>query len=179
MKKVIAFFKEYFNRYKMDILIFTVFIIGGLILVQRPDLDHGLKQVSNIPPAKSSGQSEAKSRRLVEEPATQKNSYEYLEKRNIFSPDGSYEPAKDLIQIPENPYNLIAVLRGREKRAVFREFTGNVVSLKVGNKLIDGATITDIGDMAVKVKKGRDTKEFRIFEVKGAVLNKETKGGRK
>ncbi|MBI4691168.1 MAG: hypothetical protein HY754_13035 [Nitrospirae bacterium] len=193
MKRVIASLKGYFNRYKMDILIFTVFTTGGLIFIQRPDLNHGLEQVDKIPPAKLSGQSEAKSSDNENYPSpiplpqgegargrvTKVFTYEYLGNRNIFLPDGSYEPVKDLIRIPENPYNLIAVLKGKEKKAIFREFTGNVVSSKVGDKLIDGATILDIGDITVKVKKGRETKEFRIFEVKGAVLSRETKGERK
>jgi hypothetical protein len=166
VKEIIASFKKYFNSYKIDIAIFTVFIVVGLIFANKPDLDHGLEQVTKSS-AKPSGQSEVKSQQLAKTTAKQRNTYEFLEKRNIFSPDGSYEMVKkDLIQIPENPYNLIAVLKGKEKKAVFREFTGNMVSLKVGDKLIDGATITDIREMTVKVKKGREIKEYRIFDAR-------------
>lgn len=180
MRQVIAASKKYLNRYKIDVLIFAAFVLTGVIFASKPDVEIKLQQTQPVTPLEQmAGQSEAKSLQLKEETSKQKNTYKYSEKRNIFSLDGSYELPKDLIQIPENPYNLIAVLKGKEKRAVFREFTGNVVSLKIGSRLIDGATITDIGEMTVKVKKGRDIKEFRIFEVKGAVLNKETKGGRR
>jgi hypothetical protein len=182
--------KRYLNKYKMDLIILTAFVAIGVIFAGRPDVEIKLQQTR---PVKPSVQTEAKFLANENYPSpvplpqgegargrvTKVFTYEYLAKRNIFSPDGSYEMAKDLIHLPENPYNLIAVLRGNEKRAVFREFTGDVVSLKVGDRLIDGAIITNIEDMAVKVKKGRETKKYRIFEVKGAVLNKETKGGRK
>ena len=89
-----------------------------------------------------------------------------LEVRNIFEPEGNYEKPKELIIIPENPYNLIAVLEGKEKRAILREYTGRMVSLKIGDKMIDGAVVIKIDKLSVTAKKGAKKKEYRIFDVK-------------
>ncbi len=97
-----------------------------------------------------------------------------LEVRNIFEPDGNYEKPKELIIIPENPYNLIAVLEGKEKKAILREYTGRMVSLKVGDKMIDGAVVIKIDKMSVTAKKGKKEKEYKIFDVK-----KKPVGGKK
>lgn len=72
---------------------------------------------------------------------------------------------KELKKLPENPYNLIAVVLGKEKRAVFKEFTGAIVSFSAGQKLIDGAVISAIGDNRVTVKRGGKMKEYRILHV--------------
>ncbi len=89
-----------------------------------------------------------------------------LEVRNIFEPQGNYEKPPELIIIPENPYNLIAVLQGKEKRALLREYTGRMVSLKIGDKMVDGAIVTGIDSMSVTAKKGKKEKVYRIFEIK-------------
>ena len=89
-----------------------------------------------------------------------------LEVRNIFELDGNYAPPPELIIIPEKPYNLIAVLAGKEKRAIMRDYTGRVVSLKIGDKMIDESVVTDIDRLSVTAKKGKKKKEYRIFEVK-------------
>jgi len=92
---------------------------------------------------------------------------ETLKGRNIFAADGSYALAGTGMKgpLPENPYTLVGVLRGPEKKAVFREYTGSIVTLTVGNKLIDGAVITRIDNLSVKVKKGKERRELRIFHV--------------
>ena len=92
--------------------------------------------------------------------------YKYLAERNIFDPGGNYEKAKELKIIPENPYNLIAILQGKENRAIFLEYTGSALSFKVGDKMIDGAIVKSIGKLSVTVKKGKKLKEYRIFDVK-------------
>ncbi|MBF0559532.1 MAG: hypothetical protein HQL08_12225 [Nitrospirae bacterium] len=89
-----------------------------------------------------------------------------LEVRNIFEPEGNYEKPPELIIIPENPYNLIAVLAGKEKRVIMREYTGRMVSFKTGDKMIDGAVVSEIDKLSVTVKKGKKKKEYKIFEVK-------------
>lgn len=171
--KIIHYFqgkrlKGFFTKYRIDMLAFAVFVAAGIIFAGRPDMEIKLQQAQpeNVE-VKPSKQTETKS----QQPAN----YKHIEDRNIFSQEGSYEATKGLLQIPENPYNLVAVLRGKEKRAVFREFTGNMVSLKVGDRLIDGAVVNDIDDMSVKIKKGRETKEYRIFEVKSKIKNKNEK----
>ncbi len=89
-----------------------------------------------------------------------------MEVRNIFDLEGNYEKPKELIIIPENPYNLIAVLEGKEKRAILREYTGRMVSLKIGDKMVDDAVVIKIDKLSVTAKIGTKKKEYRIFEVK-------------
>src|SRR5208282_1258066 len=91
-----------------------------------------------------------------------------LEVRNIYEPEGNYEKPPELIIIPENPYNLIAVLQGKEIKAILREYTGRMVSFKIGDKMIDGAVVSSIDRLSVTAKKGKKTKEYRIFDVKKA-----------
>jgi hypothetical protein len=92
---------------------------------------------------------------------------EALKGRNIFAADGSYATAGTGMKgpLPENPYTLIGVLRGEEKKAVFRQYTGEIITLTVGKKLIDGSVITRIDNRSVKVKKGKERRELRIFHV--------------
>jgi len=106
------------------------------------------------------------SSRFVKALSSPKTVYKRLEARNIFAPDGNYEKPKELKIIPENPYNLIAVLQGKENRAIFMEYTGSALSFKVGDKMIDGAIVKKIDRLSVTVKKGKKLKEYRIFEVK-------------
>lgn len=86
--------------------------------------------------------------------------------RNLFETGGNYAPPPELIIIPENPYNLIAVLEGKEKRAVLRDYTGKVVSLKTGDKMVDGAVVVRIDRLSVTARLGKKEKEYRIFDVK-------------
>lgn len=89
-----------------------------------------------------------------------------LHVRNLFETGGNYAPPPELIIIPENPYNLIAVLEGKEKRAVLRDYTGRVVSLKTGDKMLDGAVVVRIDRLSVTARLGKREKEYRIFDVK-------------
>jgi hypothetical protein len=68
--------------------------------------------------------------------------------------------------MPEKPYDLVAVLRGNEKRAIFRSYTGSLVSRKLGEKLADGSEVVEIGDTTVSLQKGTERKEQRIFVVR-------------
>jgi hypothetical protein len=88
--------------------------------------------------------------------------------KNIFVPSGAYtEPIGQVLT--ENPYVLIAVLQGKEKKAVFREQTGNVVTLPVGKSLLDGFVITRIDSVSVQLQKRDQKKELRLFNAGGGV----------
>lgn len=152
--------------HKTDILFFFLSVIISLLLIGKPKTDRstGMQAGHASSPASPIQAGEASSQSGKAALLTKATLYGHLDKRNVFSEDGSYE--KELKKIPENAYNLIAVLKGREKRAIFREYTGTLVSVKVGDKLIDGAVVTDIGSMTVRVKKDKDKKEYRIFDVK-------------
>jgi len=93
-----------------------------------------------------------------------------LKERNLFSESGSYtapvqQPKKVAVVLPENPYTLVAVLLGKEQKAVFRNYTGEIQTLTAGKALIDGAVIAQISPRSVKVKKGKKIKELSLFDV--------------
>jgi len=94
-----------------------------------------------------------------------------LKDRNIFSADGKYPifavgTAGVKEALPENPYTLIGILHGEEKKAVFRDHTGSIIALTVGKKLIDDSVITRIDSTSVEVTKGKEKRELKIFSVK-------------
>lgn len=91
-----------------------------------------------------------------------------LAKRNLFAENGSYElkEIKPALTIPENPYTLIAVLMGKEKKAVLRDFTGAVQTVPEGKKLLDGSVIAGMTPVSVKLKKGKETRELKVFDVR-------------
>jgi hypothetical protein len=153
-----------FKKYPVDAGLIILFLLCALLFAERPKAVSPTQSVSTshrfpvsptqaVPPAP----------RFPDSPI---QPYKNLEARNIFDMDGNYEKPKELKIIPENPYNLIAVLEGKEKRAIFKEYTGSYVSFKKGDKMMDGAIIKDIGSLKVTVKKGKDLKEYRIFEIK-------------
>ncbi|OPY18740.1 MAG: hypothetical protein A4E74_00390 [Syntrophus sp. PtaB.Bin075] len=141
-------------------------------------------------PARLSGQMEkagdAKPDREPGKPwVPQQPSDSALKKRNLFAESGSYD-VKDnspVTALPENPYALVAVLMGKEKKAVLRDFNGVIRTFPEGKKLIDGSVIAEIAPLAVKLKKGKETKELKVFDVHlrtSAPAKKETgKIGRK
>lgn len=90
-----------------------------------------------------------------------------LMKRNLFAESGSYEVKenKPAVVIPENPYTLVAVLMGKEKKAVLRDFTGTIQTFPAGQKLMDGSVITGMTPVSVKLKKGKETRELKVFDV--------------
>lgn len=92
-----------------------------------------------------------------------------LKQRNLFSETGSYAPPpppkKVEPALPPNPYTLIAVLLGKEQKAVFRNYTGAIQTLGLGKTLIDGAVLTELSPRSVKVTKGKEVKELTLFAV--------------
>lgn len=90
-----------------------------------------------------------------------------LKTRNIFNATGAYTDTDATNRpLPEKPYNLIGVLYGKEMKAVFAEYTGSVVTMTVGKKMIDGFVISKIKSTSVKLKRGNEEKELRTFDVR-------------
>ncbi|MEM4959489.1 MAG: hypothetical protein QXX12_06430 [Nanopusillaceae archaeon] len=87
--------------------------------------------------------------------------YNHLARRNPFTPEGSYS---EMI-IPETPYNLVAILVGKEKRALLRFFTGELRPVKEGDILIDGAKVLKIDKDSVIIERLGKKKELRLFKV--------------
>lgn len=87
---------------------------------------------------------------------------EKVMERNLFSLDGKYEGT--VTTIPDEPYKLIAILMGSEKKAVLRDFNGQTFTAKVKDRLIDGYTLVEIRENSIVLKRDKKTKELFVFK---------------
>lgn len=159
--------KKMVKRYIIDLLLITIFAASAFIIAERPEVEHKANLQDEDIKIPQTLQDPAAF--IAEEGRNKKPvipTYKNIKERNIFAMDGRYAISKELKPRPENLYRLIAILQGNEKRAVFMKYTGLAASLKVGDELIDGTIIINIDNLSVKTKKGRETKEYRIFDVK-------------
>jgi len=157
-------------KYFLDIISIVLVTTIALLATQKPAVDLKLRpsspsigDKSQLPDAKKE-EKERVQKEIVKEVVV----LGALKERNIFSPYGSYVMSGAVLKgpLPENPYTLIGVLQGEEKKAVFREYTGTIVTLTVGKKLIDDSIITRIDKLSVVVEKGKEKRELKIFDVK-------------
>lgn len=158
------------KKYFFDIL--SIFLVALVIFltVKRPAVD------LDLPPSFSEGKESLDARK--EDPVKVKKleltrapvAYNSLKERNIFAADGIYLTQMDGRDhkgpLPGKPYTLIGILQGEEKRAVFREHTGAIITLTVGKRLMDGSMITRIDELSVELEKGKEKRELKIFEFK-------------
>ncbi len=166
------------KKYKLEILVAVVCILGGLLITGKPGTEMKIREaakkvaqeVSKGQKNATAGKDEAKAPEVV--PVPSRPEYTKIDAKNIFSISGSYETSKELKQIPENAYSLVAILHGTEKRIIVREFTGDLVSVKEGGTLIDGAVVQKIGENVVTVAKGDQTKELKILDYKALATRK-------
>jgi hypothetical protein len=161
-------------KYLLDIICVVTVVILALLTTQRPVIDligrTGVSWRTGVSPVIPSAIKE-ETKNLQKEIVRDVVASKALKERNIFAADGKYAivamsgPGMKG-PLPENPYTLIGILRGEEKKAVFREHTGSILALTVGKELIDGSVITRIDNLSVEVKKGKEKRELRIFSVK-------------
>jgi hypothetical protein len=157
-------------KYLLDIICVVIVVILALLTTQRPVIDLNIRpSIADKRKPQDTIKEETKKvqKEIVRDVVTSKA----LKDRNIFSADGRYTtPGAGTADmkgpLPENPYTLIGILQGEEKKAVFREYTGSIVFLTIGKKLIDDSIITRIDNTSVEVKKGKEKKELKIFDVK-------------
>lgn len=152
--------------YFIDLLFIGLSAILAFLLAQKPGTVSGVKPSL---PAKAENAGEMADKGPVSALFSRGDvSHMGLNDRNIFSADGRYAQisAQGKKEVPETAYTLLGVIHGKEKKAVFREYTGAVVSFGRGAGMIDGSVITDIGSLSVKVKKGKAEKEYRILDVR-------------
>jgi hypothetical protein len=90
-----------------------------------------------------------------------------VKKRNLFAASGSYaETGTETASQPaDNTYVLIGILGGKERKAVFRDGRGAVAAFAVGKKMGDGFVIAGMGNASVKLMRGKETREMKIFNV--------------
>ncbi len=97
--------------------------------------------------------------------------YKNIETRNIFSPDGLYKlpEAKEKLdnkgKLHDKIYRFIGVLESGQKSAVFIKEEGDIITLKTGDRLEDGAVISGIENLSVRLEKDNEVIEHRIFKL--------------
>lgn len=151
--------KQLGKRYLVDLIFIGLSVILALFLAEKPGavkdnrpavIDNAVKGVKPV---------------SAKEPQAPVDAVKELKARNIFSADGSYAQAAAKRAVPDIPYTLLGVVYGKEKKAFFREFTGAIVSLAEGDKMVDEAVVSNIEKRTVKVKKGKEEKEYKIFNI--------------
>lgn len=102
----------------------------------------------------------------VTEPATESITlppldakYSNIKKRNLFTPEGSYTDQK----IPEIPYTVVAIKIGKPNQAILKLYTGELITVKKGDKLIDEAQVLEIKEKYIKIKRLDKTKKLTLF----------------
>lgn len=156
-------------KYFLDIISIVLVSTVALLATQKPAIDLKLRpsspsigDKSQIPDAKKE-EKERVQKEIVKEVVV----LGALKERNIFSPYGSYVMSGAVLKgpLPENPYTLIGILNGEEKKAVFRDHTGSIIALTVGKKLIDGSVITKIERLSVQLENEKAKKELKVFDL--------------
>jgi hypothetical protein len=147
------------RKFLLDAAVLCGAALAAFAFAQKPSLDWRPVATPSKPnkEEKAAAQDKKEGAKGMAPFADQDVSVEFLRKRNIFSLDGSYTMVKATkpraqATIPENPYTLMAILQGKEKNALFREFTGAVITAPLHKKMIDGFVVTRIGDLNVQLK---------------------------
>ena len=159
------------KRYLLDILCVVLMVSIAVLAAGRPGVDLNPRPYATDkrqpPDAKKQ-----KTKNVQKEIVRDIVASDVLRARNIFAADGKYPVLTPGGVVagpsPENSdtYTLIGILDGEEKKAVFREPTGSIVALTVGKKLKDGSVITRIDKFSVELKKGKEKRELKMFNVK-------------
>jgi hypothetical protein len=156
------------KKFLMDGAVLCGVALAAFVFAQKPALDWRSVPTADSKPVQEEKAAAKDSKEVAKDAAPLPDpdvSLAFLKKRNIFSLDGSYAEVKTgkLQTIPENPYILLAILQGKEKNALFQEFTGAVITAPLRKKMIDGFVVTRVGDMNVELKRGKETKELGVF----------------
>lgn len=132
-----------------ELLILAFLCIAVYYLAEKPKVDLQAKKTQ----VKAQALSEVNRYRVKSEK---------IMNRNLFAMDGKYEGT--VTSVPEEPYKLIAVVIGNEKKAILRDFTGQTITAKHNDVLIDGFVLVEIKENSVVLKRGATTKELFIFK---------------
>jgi hypothetical protein len=157
-------------KYLLDIICVVIVVLLALLTAEKPVFNVNMRPSiadKKQPQDRKKEETKKVEKKIVRDVFASK----VLKDRNIFSAGGTYVApgagsADKKGPLPENPYTLIGILQGEEKKAVFREYTGSIVFLTIGKKLIDDSIITRIDSTSVEVKKGKEKKELKIFNIK-------------
>jgi hypothetical protein len=155
-------------KYLFDIICVVIVAAVAFFSAQRPTLDLNFRPSTDVKGQLrdvKKAEKEGVQKEIVEEVVT----LGALKERNIFSPYGSYTISGASLEGPlpqnQNPYSLIGILQGEEKKAVFRDYKGSIITLAVGKKLVDGSVITRIDRLSVVVERGNEKRELKVFDL--------------
>lgn len=167
MAKITGSFRFPISQYLPDILAILMVMIIAYMFAGKPAIDLKLSASPGGKPAQNGQPSDAVRKQQVPGVVSQvneENADKELKARNIFTASGAYTDA-DNKPIPANPYTLIGVTQGKETKAIFRDYTGAVLMMTKGQKMMDGSVITRIDRTSVQLKKGEEKTELKAFDV--------------
>jgi hypothetical protein len=164
------------KQYLPDVLAILLIAGGAYLFSGKPDLDLTARPLPNSQSAKDAPRAQTVGKQ-PEGAAGLRQGHDYraLQARNIFAVSGGYAEA-DAKSIPEQAYTLIGVLSGKEMKAVFKDYTGAVLTMTAGKKMIDGFVISRIEGTAVKLRRGHEEKVLRTFYAPDPAKTIERKG---
>jgi hypothetical protein len=150
------------RRFVPDIVGICLIAIIAVLLAVRPDVKPDFR-----PQAAAQGVAQKAPAVKQERQDLPAVADDAVKKRNIFAASGSYAAtgAEMVSQPADNSYVLIGILGGKERKAVFRDGQGAVAAFAVGKKMGDGFVVAGIGNVSVKLIRGKETKELKIFNV--------------
>ncbi|MBP1713309.1 MAG: putative exported protein [Deltaproteobacteria bacterium] len=154
------------KKYLVDILCVLVVFAGAFLIAERTGIEIPERRT---PPSKEKRpdlQKEEKKGQASEIIRQTGDAEPFKEKNAFASGDGKTAAAGGkAARSSENPYSLVGVLQGGEKRAVFLEPGGKIVALAVGKNLADGSVVTRIDDLSVELEKGKEKKNLKLFDL--------------
>jgi hypothetical protein len=154
------------KKYLADILCALIIFGGAFLIAERTAVEIPERR---IPPSKEKRpdlQKEEKKGQALEIIRRTGDAEPFKEKNAFVAGDGKAVAAGGkAARSSDNPYSLIGILQGGEKRAVFLEPGGKIVALAVGKNLTDGSVVTRIDDLSVQVEKGKEKKDLKLFDL--------------
>lgn len=148
------------RRYLWDIVFIVLAMLIAFLLAGTPEILR-IPATRPAPPAAPETKSKEKTMEM------EKKDTKVLEKRNIFALSGSYQDIAP-VSVPDNPYVLIGVVgEGETVKAIFREYTGKVIKVSPGQRMIDGFSVTAIDKPQIVLKRGNEKKIFNVYHSTG------------
>ncbi|MFN3406832.1 MAG: hypothetical protein ACK40E_03785 [Caldimicrobium sp.] len=167
--QISALKREKFKQTLLEGFFVAIFFIIAFVLREvPPSLDElekkqqnqtYLQLADNFTENKSFALSPVTNSSEISNQTTKKKNYSHLKKRNVFTPEGSYSE----IEIPDTPYVLVAVKLGKPNQALLRLFTGEIITVKPKDLLLDGAKVVKINKNSVIIERLGKKKELYIF----------------
>ena len=155
------------KRYIPELAGLLLIVLIAVLMAGKPEMNSRNPQTSRLLSKALSPETTKGENRFIRPVEPEQD----IKGRNIFAASGAYGESTGLPPVPlENPYNLIAVLKGNEKKAVFRDYLGKVSTFPAGKEMIDKFVITRIDTVSVQLVKGNEKKELQLFNAGGGSL---------